>query len=221
MTDENLIDPFGVGKNLPAPIENEDQFDEDDWDSAGRPKLLFKLLSIVGVLSLSVGAFFLGSYVSKSENPTGISSPSDDSSDGIGALTETQLRDLVVSSKVAAYWAGPIRGYKYAFFMPKKGVVVIRYLPDGKGFEDSSPNYRVIGTYVQKDATKSVISGGKKSGSLGFTNIDGNSVFYVRARPTNVYMAIKNQDIQIEIFDPGQDQAVALSLFKGQIQQIK
>ena len=43
MTDDNLIDPFGVGKNLPTPVENQDQFDEDDWDSTGRPKLLFKL----------------------------------------------------------------------------------------------------------------------------------------------------------------------------------
>jgi len=66
-----------------------------------------------------------------------------------------------------------------------------------------------------------VISSGKKEGSLGFTNIDGNAVFYVRSRPTNVYMAIKDKDIQVEIFDPGQDQAVALALFKGQIQQIK
>jgi hypothetical protein len=213
---------------MPNEIEPFDSSPDDDFelDEVGSPSKRRKVALIVGgsfaFLAVVLGSFYLGSHFNKSSSSsTVINSGGTGSLQGSRILSATELRDLVISSKITAYWAGPVDGYKYALASPKAGVAVVRYLPDGKGLDDTAPIYRVIGTYIQKGATEAVVSSGKKEGSVGFTNIDGNAVFYVRSRPTNVYMAIKNKDIQVEIFDPGQDQAVALSLFKGQIVQIK
>lgn len=137
------------------------------------------------------------------------------------ALSEKGLRDVVRKNNLTAYWVGPIAGDTYSIFVPKSGVAVVRYIPAGASVTDASPSFRLVATYVQKNAFATTQLAGAKEGNLGFTNIDGNAVFYVKARPTNVYVGIRGQDVQLEIFDPGQDQAVALALFRGQIQQIR
>lgn len=137
------------------------------------------------------------------------------------ALSEKGLRDVVRKNHLTAYWVGPIAGDTYSIFVPKTGVAVIRYIPAGARVTDASPSFRLVATYVQKNAFATTQLAGAREGNLGFINIDGNAVFYVKTRPTNVYVGIKGHDVQLEIFDPGQDQAVALALFRGQIQQIK
>lgn len=142
-------------------------------------------------------------------------------SSGDVALSQGELRDVVKSKHLVVYWTGPVEGDKYSIFVPKTGVAVVRYIPAGASVTDASPSFRLVATYVQKDAFATTQLAGTKAGNLGFINVDGNAVFYVKTRPTNVYVGIKGQDVQLEIFDPGQDQAVALALFRGQIQRIK
>lgn len=137
------------------------------------------------------------------------------------ALSEKGLRDAVRKYELVAYWTGPIPENTYSVFVPKPGVVVVRYIPKEGSVLDTSQNYRLVATYVLKDAFNTTQNGGLQAANAGFINVDGNAVFYVKARPTNVYVGMKGKDVQLEIFDPGQDQAVALALFKGQIQQIK
>lgn len=137
------------------------------------------------------------------------------------ALTEKGLRGVVLKNNLIVYWTGPIAGDRYSIFVPKPGVAVVRHIPAGASVSDTSLNFRLVATYVQKDAFATTQAGGLKPENLGFINIDGNAVFYVKARPANVYVGVKGKDVQLEIFDPGQDQALALALFKGQIQQIK
>jgi hypothetical protein len=136
------------------------------------------------------------------------------------AMTADELRSVVLAKKLVVYWAGPVSGDKYALITNNAGASFVRYLPNGQGIGDSTTSYRVIATYTQKDAFLITQSAGGVSGNVGFTNVDGNAVFYVKTRPTNVYMGIKNKDIQIEIFDPGIDQSLGLSLLHNQILQI-
>jgi hypothetical protein len=202
----------------------------DDEDESGKVGTKFKTrkfilitFGIAAFIAVSVGAFYLGSHfkgtpsVGQSIQVNGTTG----STTFAGAMSEQELRSAVQASHLTVYWVGPVANYKYSLFIPKTGVTVVKYLPAGNGLNDTAPNYRVIGTYVQVDATTAVVTSGKKTGSVGFTNADGNAVFYVRSRPTNVYVAIKDKGVQIEIFDPVQDQSLALALFKGQIQQIK
>lgn len=198
----------------------EEDFDDDRVSSRKRRALTFIIVGIF-FISFIFGAFALGKHFKNSSNVTTQIIGASGSNQALGEMTAEQLRDVVVANHLVVYWTGPIAGYKYSFYSPKSGVSVVKYLPAGRGINDTAPNYRVVGTYLQDDATQAVETSGKKSGSVGFTNADGNAVFYVRARPTNVYVAVLGKGVQIEIFDPIADQSLALALFKGQIQQIK
>lgn len=182
-----------------------------------RKRIAPKHFGIAVVIAIIIGAlllagFYFGTHAHRTTDTQKMR--------GTVVLSEKELRDLVVSNQLTVYWTGPIKGDKYSLFVPKTGIAIVRYLPGGRGISDAAPLYRLVATYVQKDAFSTTRLAGTKVGNLGFVNIDGNSVFYVKARPTNVYVGLKNKDVQIEIFDPGQDQAVALSLFRGQIQQV-
>ncbi len=218
-------DPHDFGKGHPSdllPDSYGDELDDESSESRPRKKIFIFLLCGVAFIALIIGAYALGAHLNKKSlgsitNTTGASG----SVQSFGIMTEQELRTVISSNKLIAYWTGPLAGYKYSIYTPKPGVVVVKYLPAGNGLNDTAPNYRVIGTYMQPDAMTAVETAGKKEGSVGFVNVDGNAVFYVRTRPTNVYVAIKGKEVQVEIFDPIADQSLALALFKGQLQQIK
>jgi hypothetical protein len=174
--------------------------------------LLFLTLSLVLVIALGLLGSTLFFRSHGANDPLKIQ--------GKVALSEQELRDVVKSKHLMVYWAGAVTGDQYALVAPKAGVTFVRYLPGGRGLKDTGSTFRIIATYVQKDAFSMTEVAGAHAGNVGFTNADGNAVFYVKARPTNVYMAIESKDIQIEIFDPGIDQALAIALFHGQIRQI-
>lgn len=176
-------------------------------------RLSISIVSLIVITGLVFGGYYLGTHRKKPNQILLLQ--------GRVALSEKGLRDIVEKYHLTAYWIGPVSGDQYSIFVPKAGVAVVRYIPAGASVIDASPSFRLVATYVQKDAFATTQTDGAKVGNLGFVNIDGNSVFYVKTRPTNVYVGMKGKDVQLEIFDPGQDQAVALALFKGQIQQIK
>jgi hypothetical protein len=185
-----------------------------DLSSPRRKKsrpLLF-LGSLIAVIVLGIAGYFIISHYSKSNDTQKIA--------GKVAMSADELRSVVLAKHLTVYWAGPMAGAKYALIANKPGQSFVRYLPNGNGLNDTTTSFRVIATYAQKGAFLVTQSAGGVSGNVGFTNVDGNAVFYVKTRPTNVYMGIKDKDIQIEIFDPGIDQALGLSLIHNQIQQI-
>ncbi len=177
-----------------------------------RSRPLLVLGSFAAIVVLGFIGFFLFSHFNKSNDA--------DKTAGKVAMTSDELRSLVLAKHLTVYWAGPQTGAKYALISNRNGSNFVRYLPNGNGLNDSTTSFRVIATYVQKNAFLITQSAGGVTGNVGFTNVDGNAVFYVKTRPTNVYMGIKDKDIQIEIFDPGIDQALGLSLIHNQIQQI-
>ncbi|HEX7405953.1 MAG TPA: hypothetical protein VF307_08540 [Candidatus Nanopelagicaceae bacterium] len=128
-------------------------------------------------------------------------------------LNAQQLRDLVVSEGLIAYWAGPQLGARYALTALADGEIYIRYLPDGKGLADARAAYRVIGTYYEKGAFANVQTSGKQLNSVGFTNQDGDAVFYNKLRPTNLYIGLKNLNVEVEVYDP--DSIAALVVASG------
>lgn len=175
---------------------------------------LWKYFSaVVAIIALVFGAFYLGTHRSQTSDAQKMQ--------GTVALSERALRNLVNSQHLTVYWVGPVSGDKYTLFIPKAGTAVVRYLPSGSIITDTSPTFRLVATYTQTNAFALASAAIAQKTNLGFLNIDGNAAYYVKTRPTNVFVGLKGKDIQIEIFDPGQGQAVALALFKGQIQQIK
>ncbi len=137
------------------------------------------------------------------------------------ALTEAQLRDLVISKKLTAYWVGPLDGAKYSLISNANGQVFVRYLPEGKGLEDTNADYRVIATYPQSDAFSITKAAGNQANAISFTNVDGAQVFYSKSYAANVYVAFPDAPYEIEIFDPKDGGALSLATNAGLIQKIK
>lgn len=164
------------------------------------------------LLILGVGGYFLVSQANKSRDLSQIQ--------GKVALSQSELRDLVVSKKLTVYWAGPMAGAKYTLTANTPGAAYVKYLPGGVGLNDTKTLFRVVGTYTQKNAFAVAQASRAVPGNLGFINADGNVVFYSSSRPTNVYIGIKGKDIQIEVFDPVAGQSLGLVLIRNQIRQI-
>lgn len=175
-----------------------------------RPLLI--LGSLIALVVLGVAGYFIISHLNKGNGA--------DKTQGKVAMSAGELRSVVLANHLTVYWAGPMTDAKYALIVSKTGSAFVRYLPNGNGLGDTTTSFRVIATYIQKGAFSVTQSAGGVAGNVGFTNVDGNAIFYVKTRPTNVYMGVKGKDVQIEIFDPGIDQALGLSLIHNQILQI-
>ncbi len=171
-----------------------------------------RILGLIVVLALLAGGYF---GVSKFRGRNDLQKVQ-----GKVAMSASELRDLVVAKKLAVYWSGPVDGDKYVLIATNPKVAFVRYLPAGISPSDTKTLARAIGTYLQQDAFAITQKAGQNIGNVGFTNADGNAVFYVKARPTNVYMGVAKANLQIEIYDPGVDQALGLSLIRNQVRRI-
>lgn len=179
----------------------------------GSRKRRILLSSFIGIVALVFVSFYFGTHFKQTNDSQKMQ--------GTVALSERGLRNLVKAQHLTVYWTGPVAGDKYTLFIPKTGAAVVRYMPPGSNITDVAPTYRLVATYVIKDAFLVTKASALVTANLGFVNIDGHAVYYVRTRSTNVFVGLEGKDIQLEIFDPGPGQALALALFKGQIQQIK
>ena len=183
-----------------------------DETVASESKNSRKVLIVILVMILVVGGVALFRHQGSSNDLAKI--------EGKVALSAQELRDVVVARHITAYWAGPQDGAKYALIASRPGVAFLRYLPGGVGLNDTKSLFRVIGTYTQKNAFAISATGALATGNAGFVNADGNAVFYSKAHPTNVYIGIKGEAVQVEVFDPVVDQALGLALVKNQVRQI-
>ncbi len=78
-----------------------------------------------------------------------------------------------------------------------------------------------MGTFTFPNAFAVTQKAGTLANGVGFVNVDGNAVYYDSRDAKNVYIGMKDKDIQVEIFDPRSDQALAAAIMRGQVRQIK
>lgn len=136
------------------------------------------------------------------------------------SLTEAELREVVAGEGLKVYWLGPQDGALYALDSVSSAQTYIRYLPNGRGLDDTSANYRVIGTYETKDAYTVTLSNAKRANSVGFINEDGNAVYYATLNPNSVYVGVKGTNSQVEIFDPNSGLALIAARTPALLQKI-
>lgn len=177
-----------------------------------RGKKTIRMVVFIVIIALAAGGYFYISHANKTADISQLQ--------GKVALSETELRNLVITDHLTVYWAGPLAGAKYTLIATTPGLAYVKYLPGGVGLSDTKISFRVIGTYARKNAFQVSTYTGSLAGNVGFINADGNGVFYASLRPTNVYIGIKGKDIQIEVFDPSAGQALGLVLIRNQIRQI-
>jgi hypothetical protein len=142
-------------------------------------------------------------------------------SNGKVALTQSQLRDIVVGEGIVVYWLGPEDGARYTLISVNSNQNYVRYLPGGQGLNDVGANFRVVGTYQAKDAFKVTQNDAKAANGVGLISSDGNAIYYNTTRPLSVYVGLKGTDSQIELFNPTAGQALGDARTPGLIQRIR
>ena len=136
------------------------------------------------------------------------------------ALTGEELRQLVLQEAITAYWVGPEPGARYALSVLNDGQVFVRYLVEGKGLQDKRAAYKVIATYVTANAFAKTQEAATSVGGVGFVSADGDAIYYASARPTNVYIGLKNLNFQVEVFDPVAGGALTAAKGSGVVRRI-
>jgi hypothetical protein len=123
---------------------------------------------------------------------------------GTGSKTASvqQLKALAVELGHPIYWAGTQPNFTYEVTRTKDGSVYIRYLPQGVAVGDRRPAYLTIGTYPQKGALEILKSTAGKNHVATLDVAGGGLAFVDKKRPTSVYVAYPDVDVQVEVYDP-------------------
>lgn len=134
------------------------------------------------------------------------------------AASEADLRDLPASTGHPVYWAGPQPGTTYELTKTESGRIFIRYLPAEVQVGDSRPDYLTVATYPYRDAYATLRKLAKKEGALS-RNVSGGIAVSAPNRPESVYLAFRDEDLQVEVYDPSASRARQLA-FSGRIRPI-
>jgi hypothetical protein len=116
-------------------------------------------------------------------------------------LSEHGLETLANTLGHPIYWVGPRPRVVYELTSALDGRIFLRYLPAGSK-AGAAGAYLSVGTYPFAGAFAATVRAG---GQKGFARVKvgaGVAAVYARGRPTNVYLAFRGADYQIELFDP-------------------
>lgn len=126
-------------------------------------------------------------------------------------LTEVELKAAVKKLNLTVFWAGPLKDAKYTLNASDPKQIFVRYLPGGKGVGDTKRQYRVIATYVVPGAFASTAAAGNQTNGVTLSRADGAVVYYNKLEPTNIYLANKDSNFQIEVYDPDPNTSLQLA----------
>lgn len=167
---------------------------------------------VFSVLSVSVQYYLINKDASVQEDLLVIH--------GAKAVDAAQLREVIVRNGLTVYWVGAEEGYKYLLNASVPSSVSLRYIPAGASSQSGTTTFREVGTFVSADAFNITRNAASLENGVGFINVDGNAVYYDSRDPTNVYMGVKGKDIQVEVFDPRPDQALAKVMSAKTVRQV-
>jgi len=135
----------------------------------------------------------------------------------LSSMSESQLRQTVVSNHLLVYWAGPSKGSNYLLDTLEANVIVLTVLPHGQLVAQTRTSYPQFVTYILKNAFKAVLAGGSTSNAAGFINSDGNAVFFSSSDSKNIFIGLKGKDVEVQIFDPNAGVALEIAREPGRL----
>jgi hypothetical protein len=156
----------------------------------------------IGLAAGLVAWFLTGSDGGKSGQPVGITGPAGPLS-GTGKtvpVNEQGLQALAGVLRQPIYWAGHKPGFHLELTRGNDGRVFVRYLPPGAKIGEHKP-FLTIATYPLDNAYEATRSAAAKAGGVKLA-VPNGVAFYNRKTPTSVYLAYRNANVQVEIFDP-------------------
>ncbi|HEX2128812.1 MAG TPA: hypothetical protein VHF58_06305 [Solirubrobacterales bacterium] len=127
------------------------------------------------------------------------------------ATTPAELASLASELGHPIYWAGAQDDAQLELHRTPRGEVYVRYLTGDAEIGDPRPEYLTVGTYPFPDAHESLSQQAKEDGALTDETPDGGLVLTRETKPTSVYIAFPDRDLQLEIFDPDPARAFDLA----------
>jgi hypothetical protein len=125
--------------------------------------------------------------------------------------SEAELRGIAAKLRYPVYWAAPRRGMRYELTEAGSRTYV-RYLPRSVRAGDPRPRFLTVGTYAGSRAFARTRAAGQRHGAVTLRLGAGGIAVYSRAHPTSVYFAYPGAGVQVEVYDPDAQVALALVL---------
>ena len=110
------------------------------------------------------------------------------------------------------YWAGPRQDTKLELTRTEEGNVFVRYLNPGDEIGTKSKDFLTVGTYPFKDAYHALQVVGDQPGGIVEHTDDGALVVTNKDTPTSIYLAYRDEDVQVEVYDPDPAEGLKLAI---------
>ena len=165
-----------------------------------RPRTFAIGLGVAAVLVAGV-VIFISPFGTKHRPATTVPGASGVTQPRTIVVTEGGLAEFAKKYRHPVYWVGAAMGADYEITTSPDGRVFVRYLAASTPVDSPKPTLSV-GTYPLPRAFEATAATAKKKGFVRIKTRPNAIAIYLRTRPTNIYVALRGVDLQIELFDP-------------------
>lgn len=130
----------------------------------------------------------------------------------VSLVDETEYGSVAQNAGHAVYWVGPMDGTNVELTKPPEGGVQVRYPDDDLVAGQGSAETLTIASYPMADADAELDDFAAKPDVVVRRSPDGRRVVLSRQRPTSVYFASPDNGVEVEVYDPSPQRALALAL---------
>lgn len=157
---------------------------------------------VVAVAVLAVAVAVIGFLLIGGDDDMGTPAPV--------VVSADQLESIAEDAEHPIYWAGERPGTKLEYERTEDGLIYIRYLSDDAEAGDPSTSFLTIGTYRTDDAITQLEAIAEGPNTARHSLPGGGLVVVNTEQPTSAYIAFRDGQVQVEVYDP--DPATAIRL---------
>ncbi len=126
-------------------------------------------------------------------------------------LSEDELVQVAEDVGHPVYWIGPQEGAELEVTQLKDGRVYVRYLEKGAEAGDPRPQFFTVGSYPLDDPYQALKDVSEQVGAIVESTPDDELVVTNENTPNSVYIASKDSEVQVEVYDPDPDRALEIA----------
>lgn len=127
-------------------------------------------------------------------------------------VDEAEYGSVPKNAGHVVYWVGPRDGTNLELRTRPEGGVQIRYLDEGLIAGTGPAEMLTIGSYPMQDAEAALDYFAAKPEAIVRRSRDGRRVVFSKQVPTSVYFASSDNSVEVEVYDPSPQRALALAL---------
>ena len=129
----------------------------------------------------------------------------------VSLVDETEYGSVGQNAGHIVYWVGPREGMNVELTKQPEGVQ-IRYPDEDLAAGQGSIEALTIGSYPMENARAEIARLATRPDAVVRRSPDGRRVVLSKRRPTSVYFASPDNSVEVEVYDPSPQRALALAL---------